>query len=60
MPREKTQEVIERIETTAQSVGFLQEIKGKKYVSLEGSGTKSPAKNTNNDSTSELSSDDTN
>jgi hypothetical protein len=60
VPREKTQEVIERIETTAQSVGFLQEIKGKKYVSLEGSGTESPAKNANNDSRSELSSDDTN
>ncbi|MGH6871259.1 MAG: TIR domain-containing protein [Rhizomicrobium sp.] len=38
VPREKANEVLERIESSAQSVGFLQEIKGKKYVSLEGSG----------------------
>jgi len=38
VPREKAKEVLERIESSAQSVGFLQEIKGKKYVSLEGSG----------------------
>jgi len=36
VPREKAAEVLERIEASAQSVGFLQEIKGKKYVSLEG------------------------
>lgn len=38
VPRGKTGEVLERIEASAQSVGFLQEIKGKKYVSLEGVG----------------------
>jgi predicted nucleotide-binding protein len=42
VPREKTQEVVGRIETSAQSVGFLQEIKGKRYVSLNGSGGVSP------------------
>jgi predicted nucleotide-binding protein len=58
VPREKTQEVIERIETSAQSVGFLQEIKGKKYVSLEGSGIEPPAKDIA-ESTSKLSNHET-
>lgn len=41
VPREKAIEVLDRIESSAQSVGFLQEIKGKKYVSLQGSGGES-------------------
>lgn len=37
VPREKTPEVLERILTSAASVGFIEEIKGKKYISLQGS-----------------------
>jgi predicted nucleotide-binding protein len=36
VPREKTPEVLERILTSAASVGFIEEIKGKKYISLQG------------------------
>ena len=36
VPREKTEEVLQRIETSAKSVGFIEEIKGKFYVSLQG------------------------
>jgi predicted nucleotide-binding protein len=34
VPRERTEEVFDRILSSAQSVGFLQEIKGKQYFSL--------------------------
>jgi len=37
VPREKTTEVLERIEESAKSVGFIDEIKGKPYVILNGS-----------------------
>jgi hypothetical protein len=36
VPRDKAAEVLERIEASAKSVGFLEEIKGKAYVSLNG------------------------
>lgn len=36
VPREKTAEVLERIEASARSVGFLEDIKDKVYVSLQG------------------------
>lgn len=36
VPREKTEEVLERIDASARSVGFLEEIKGKNYVTLQG------------------------
>lgn len=36
VPREKAPEVLERIESSARSVGFLEEIKDKVYVSLQG------------------------
>ncbi len=36
VPREKTAEVLERIVESAEAVGFLEEIKGKRYVSLNG------------------------
>ena len=39
VPREKTGEVLDRIDASARSVGFLEEIKGKKYVSLQGTAT---------------------
>lgn len=38
VPREKTQEVLERIDSSARMVGFIEEINGKSYVSLSGSG----------------------
>jgi len=37
VPREKATEVLERIENSAKSVGFIEEIKGKLYVTLQGS-----------------------
>jgi predicted nucleotide-binding protein len=36
VPRDKTAEVLERIVASAQSVGFIDEIKGKQYVTLQG------------------------
>lgn len=41
VPREKAVEVLQRIESSAASVGFLEEIKNKRYVSLDGSGRNS-------------------
>jgi hypothetical protein len=35
VPREKTEEVLERIDASARSVGFIEEIKGKNYVTLQ-------------------------
>jgi len=39
VPRGKAEEVLTRIESSARLVGFIQEIKGKAYVMLQGSGT---------------------
>ena len=36
VPREKANEVLARIENCAKSVGFIEEIKGKQYVTLQG------------------------
>ncbi len=36
VPRDKAAEVLERSEASARSVGFIEEIKGKNYVSLQG------------------------
>jgi predicted nucleotide-binding protein len=36
VPRDKTTEVVERLESSARAVGFLEEVKGKLYVSLHG------------------------
>lgn len=36
VPRDKTTEVLERIDSSARSVGFIEEIKEKLYVSLQG------------------------
>jgi len=36
VPRPKTEEVLERIDASARSVGFIDEIKGKNYISLQG------------------------
>ena len=49
VPREKTAEVLERIETSARSVGFIEEVKGKSYVMLQGA-TGSEAKVESQDS----------
>lgn len=37
VPRDKANEVLQRIESSARSVGFIEEIKGKPYISLQGS-----------------------
>lgn len=42
VPREKAPEVLERIDASARSVGFLEEIKGKSYVNLDGTPTAEP------------------
>lgn len=42
VPRDKAEEVLERIDSSARSVGFLEEIKGKNYVTLQG--TAQPSK----------------
>ncbi|MBN8481218.1 MAG: nucleotide-binding protein [Xanthomonadales bacterium] len=36
VPREKVEDVLERIDSSARSVGFIEEIKGKNYVTLQG------------------------
>ncbi|MDO9405890.1 MAG: nucleotide-binding protein [Polaromonas sp.] len=38
VPRDKAQEVLERIDSSARMVGFIEEINGKSYVSLSGNG----------------------
>lgn len=43
VPRDKAPEVLQRIESSARLVGFIEEIKGKPYVSLNGSGIPLPA-----------------
>jgi len=42
VPREKTAEVLERIDSSARSVGFIEEIKGKTYVTLQGIAAATP------------------
>jgi predicted nucleotide-binding protein len=42
VPRAKAEEVLERIELSARSVGFIAEIKGKPYVSLDVAGEPLP------------------
>lgn len=41
VPRDKDAEVLERIDASARMVGFIEEIKGKPYVSLQGDGVTS-------------------
>lgn len=43
VPRDKAAEVLERIDVSARSVGFLEEIKGKIYVVLQGANAPLPA-----------------
>jgi hypothetical protein len=38
VPRDKTEEVLERISESARLVGFIEELKGKYYVRLDGTG----------------------
>jgi predicted nucleotide-binding protein len=42
VPRAKAEEVLERIDVSARSVGFIEEIKGKNYVTLQGTATPEP------------------
>jgi len=46
VPREKANEVLDRITASARSVGFLEEIKDKSYVSLQGAATDAPLDHT--------------
>ena len=45
VPRDKAPEVLERIEASALAVGFLEEIKGKRYVSLQGTAIPASSEN---------------
>lgn len=36
VPRDRAEEVLERIDSSARSVGFVEEIKGKNYITLQG------------------------
>lgn len=54
VPRDKAAEVLSRIETCAKSVGFIEEINGKQYVSLNG------ANPTSEDNAHEKTEDDIN
>ena len=42
VPREKTDGVLEQIDASARSVGFIEEIKGKNYVTLQGAANLTP------------------
>lgn len=46
VPRDKTTEVLDRIDSSARSVGFIEEIKDKLYVTLQGTATPTPAATT--------------
>lgn len=43
VPREKTEGVLEQIDASARSVGFIEEIRGKNYVTLQGAAAPAPA-----------------
>jgi hypothetical protein len=43
VPRDKAPQILERIDASARTVGFLEEIRGKSYVSLNGAASQSPA-----------------
>jgi len=43
VPREKAEGVLEQIDASARSVGFIEEIKGKNYITLQGAATPSPS-----------------
>jgi hypothetical protein len=55
VPREKAGEVLDRIATSARSVGFLEEIKEKTYVSLQGAATAPAAPESDDDEVAEAS-----
>lgn len=42
VPREKTEGVLEQIDASARAVGFIEEIKGKNYVTLQGAANVTP------------------
>jgi len=45
VPREKAEGVLEQIDASAQSVGFIEEIKGKNYITLQGAAHPTPTEN---------------
>lgn len=55
VPREKTEGVLEQIDASARSVGFIEEIKGKNYITLQGaSGIESTTRDAATPETAEL------
>jgi predicted nucleotide-binding protein len=46
VPRDKTTEVLDRIDSSARSVGFIEEIKDKLYVTVQGTATQTPVATT--------------
>ena len=59
VPREKAPEVLQRIESSAVSVGFIEEVKGKKYVTLQGVTPEHTQDNANEDNEEDNNATDT-
>lgn len=53
VPREKTEGVLEQIDASARAVGFIEEIKGKNYVTLQGAANVAPPSETTENETVE-------
>lgn len=58
VPRSKTAEVLERIVTSAKSVGFIEEIKGKSYITLQGTASLPEALDTQDEEHDDIAVDD--
>jgi predicted nucleotide-binding protein len=58
VPREKTEEVLERIDASARFVGFIEEIKGKNYVTLRGTAGSTQKAETNSEEVEETTIDE--
>lgn len=48
VPREKAEGVLEQIDASARSVGFIEEIKGKNYITLQGAANSEPRSDEHN------------
>lgn len=59
VPREKAEDVLERIESSARYVGFLEQIKDKTFVTLQGTATAPPAEDESDEGREEASSAET-
>jgi predicted nucleotide-binding protein len=58
VPREKTEEVLERIDASARFVGFIEEIKGKNYVTLQGAAGSTATPETNSETEGQATTED--